>query len=157
MGLNKRPAVNPGHCDDCFFQSSAGIYDYLPKLEAVEDQITAFTKSVGITATVTSRLRTCCEQSALYRSGQSKAAPTSSQHEFGFAFDCVPTSGLSRYGASKAEAIAWLVALAKFFGADGIAETTHAHIQWYTSDQWGRFIRARDIASSIPIPSKRPK
>jgi|SRR5882672_2809225 len=157
VGLNKRPATNPGYCAECLFDFAPSVYDYFPKLEAVEDQITAFTKTVGITTTITSRLRTCCEQAALYNAGKSKAAPTASQHEFGLAFDCVPTAGLSRYGASKAEGIGWLVALAKFFGADGIAEASHAHIQWYTSEQWARFIRARDIASSIPIPGKRPK
>lgn len=161
MSLAKKASDLPAYERGCDYFSTCSwagnVFNYAKELQQLEDAIVNFAASVGIRAQVTSRLRTCCEQATLYATGKTTARPTTSQHEFGFAFDLVPVSGYSRYSASRADATAWLIALAKFYGADGLVESDHAHVQWYTSDQWARFIKGRDIASSIPIPGKRPK
>jgi D-alanyl-D-alanine carboxypeptidase len=133
-------------------------YNYDRGIEAIENQVVAFARSAGIEVRVTSRLRSCCEQLALYEQGQTTARPTTSQHEFGYAFDLVPVGGYQRYDATFTDAVTWLIALAKFYGAGGgLVEASHAHIEWYSADAWRRSIQARDVVFSIPIPGKRPK
>jgi hypothetical protein len=132
------------------------VFKYASGIAAIERQLTEFLTSIGISHSVTSRVRTCNQQYGLYATGQSQAAPTTSQHEFGFAFDIVPRGGYARYRANFPETVSYIVRAAEALGGFGIAERTHAHIQAYSSSAWHNFILARTIGNSIPIPSKRP-
>lgn len=160
MSLAKRatdlPAYEPG-CDYFACPWWGSIYDYAPATQLLEDAVVGFARSAGISVQVTSRLRSCCEQSRLFAAGQSTARPTTSQHEFGFALDLVPVAGFAKYQATKADAIVWLIALAKFFGGDGLIEASHAHVQVYDNERWKKIIAGRDVGMAIPIPGKKPK
>jgi len=155
VSLAKRARDLPAYEPGCRYGSVCGfnnVYNYSSDAQLLEDAIVGFARSVDIAVTVTSRLRSCCEQARLFDQGATTARPTTSQHEFGFAFDVVPTSGYSRYDATRADAIAWLIALAKFYGGDGLVEASHAHVQVFRNDRWTEMIAGRDVVFSIPIP-----
>lgn len=161
MSLAKKASELPAYEKGCDYFSTCpaygSIYNYASDAQLLEDSIVQFAASVGITVRVTSRLRSCCEQSRLFDAGQTTARPTTSQHEFGFAFDLVPVSGYHQYNATFADVVAWLIALARFYGYDGLVEASHAHLQVFTNAKWKDAIAARDVVLSIPIPGKRPK
>lgn len=133
------------------------VWDYNRDLEQVENNIVRYCRSVGVPVLVTSRLRTCQEQSNLYASGQSTAAPTTSQHEFGLAFDLVPADASYKQFGTFAQCLQWLAYLARYVGVDALVESNHTHVQWYGASAWRAMIAARDIGTSIPLPSKKPK
>lgn len=128
-------------------------YKQSPAAVDLEKRFLAYLGSLGLSVRVTSRVRTCDQQYDLYMAGRTTAAPTTSQHEFGFAFDLVPTTGWSRYGASFAEAVRWLVNVSIASGYSGLAEADHAHIEIWPSATWRKFLAARDWGVLIPLPS----
>jgi hypothetical protein len=133
----------------------SGTYRY--SLQSIERSVTDFLTSIGIATRVTSRLRSCNDQAILYRTQSGAARPTTSQHEFGWAFDIVPTGGYSRYRATFAQTLEYVVRVAEALGAFGIAEPSHTHVQKYSSATWANFIATRDIGLSLPIPTPRPR
>lgn len=142
-------------CPECAYVAQ-NVFRYGDSTRKLEQDLSAYLSSIRIPALITSRLRSCNDQARLYRTGQSRAAPTTSTHEFGYAFDMV-VSAATHFHATRAQTIAYVVEIARAWGADGIAEATHAHIQVYSVSAWHAFIRARDIAGIIPIPGPRPR
>lgn len=131
----------------CSFDFTARRFPKLPPwhdgIRGVERDVVAFAQSVGIPCRITSRCRSWAEQNALYcqRRGTRfpAARPGTSQHEWGMAFDIVPDrNALRRYNASFADGLVWLVAVARYYGADAIPEGDHTHVQWFTSEDWQR-------------------
>lgn len=133
----------------------ANVFKYSSWAKDIETKILAFTNSVGIQCTVTSRVRTCQEQCRLFVAGKTTAQPNTSQHEWGYAFDVVPVSGFSQYGATKRDAIVWLVALSEYYGGYGLAESDHAHLTVWSNASWRAWLIASGLLTSIPIPGKR--
>ena len=132
------------------------VYAYSPSLRQIERDVTVFARSADIGVRVTSRLRTCRQQEDLYRQGKTRIPPTYSQHEFGWAFDVVPTSGYQAYGATFREAVEWLAALGLYFGAGtGLAESDHAHVAYWAPENWRRLTYARDVGAWMPVPGRR--
>jgi hypothetical protein len=131
------------------------VYKYSDAARTLERNVIDWASRAGVRCTVTSRLRTCDQQARLYRAGKTTAAPGTSQHEFGYAFDAVPTGGFERYGATKAQAIAWLVAVSRAFGGDGLAEGSHAHLTVFSNAAWRNFLQAREAGVWLPIPGRR--
>lgn len=134
------------------------VYGYSPSLQSIERDVTVFARSASVGVRVTSRVRTCEKQEELYRAGKTQIPPTYSQHEFGWAFDIVPTTGYRAYGVSFQETVRWLAALGLYFGAGtGLAEGDHAHIAYWAADSWRQIMYARDVGAWVPVPGRRPR
>lgn len=153
----------PGPCSPweatgpCWQRATGPIWGQTDWATALEEKVCGFARSVGIQVTVTSRLRTCEEQCTLYNAGRTTAAPNTSQHEWGCAFDVVPISGFTAYGATKKMAIEWLVALSKYYGGYGLAESDHAHCEVFSNATWRAWLIAQGLYPLIPIPGSKPK
>jgi LAS superfamily LD-carboxypeptidase LdcB len=93
-----------------------------------ENSIVNFAASAGIVVKVTSRYRTDAEQAALYAAKKTTVPPGLSQHNHGFAFDLVPTSGYQQYDATFNDALQWLAALATYYGAYPVVEEANRHV-----------------------------
>lgn len=149
MGINKRPTwadrTAPRKTEACAWVFPT--FNYTSVIESVEDRTVAFCRAAGVRVTITSRLRTCEEQAELFRSRRTKLPPTTSQHEFGMAFDAVPSrDDLRRLGATFSDGLEWVAAVARAFGAHAIAEGDHSHVQQHAQSAWNRIINARDVA-----------
>lgn len=166
MSLATRCADTPRDTPDCATAWGIAlppvcVYPYASGIASIERAMLDWGRSVGVQLTVTSRLRTACEQLHLYQQGATSERPTTSQHEFGRAFDIVPVSGYARYGVSRAGAFAWCRDLALAVGAgSAVVEGSHIHVAWFTAGSWRAFIVARDVLINVPypnLPSKTPK